>query len=256
MRRRIGFLPESPRLYEDMTGIEFLEYVGRLQTGGDAPDWKPFCERLDLRPEALARKIKGYSNGMKQKIALVQALQHRPSLLILDEPTSALDPISQQAFFELLRDARAGGATILFSSHNLWEVEQLCHRVAIVRQGVVVESGRVDELQERRARVVEVVFRTARRRSWTCRARRWSPATAPAGSSASAGTPTPSSARWRSTTLTTSSWSTRGSRTSSWTTTSSSRRKRARRSENARPPCGRVACHGSGPLSRNGLGEQ
>ena len=159
VRSRIGFLPESPRLYEDMTGIEFLEYVGRLQTGGDAPDWKPFCERLDLGPSALARKIKGYSNGMKQKIALVQALQHRPSLLILDEPTSALDPISQQAFFELLRDARAGGATILFSSHNLWEVEQLCHRVAIVRQGVVVESGRVDELQERRARVVEVVFR-------------------------------------------------------------------------------------------------
>ena len=109
-------------------------------------------------PEALARKIKGYSNGMKQKIALVQALQHQPSLLILDEPTSALDPISQQAFFELLLDARAGGATILFSSHNLWEVEQLCHRVAIVRQGRVVESGRVDELQERRARVVEVVF--------------------------------------------------------------------------------------------------
>ena len=159
VRRRIGFLPESPRLYEDMTGIEFLEYVGRLQTGGDAPDWKPYCERLDLGPAALVRKIKGYSNGMKQKIALVQALQHRPSLLILDEPTSALDPISQQAFFELLRDARAGGATILFSSHNLWEVEQLCHRVAIVRQGRVVESGRVDELQERRARIVEVVFR-------------------------------------------------------------------------------------------------
>ena len=159
VRRRIGFLPESPRLYEDMTGIEFLEYVGRLQTGGDAPDWKPYCERLDLGPAALARKIKGYSNGMKQKIALVQALQHQPSLLILDEPTSALDPISQQPFFDLLRDARAGGATILFSSHNLWEVEQLCHRVAIVRQGRVVESGRVDELQERRARIVEVVFR-------------------------------------------------------------------------------------------------
>ena len=72
---------------------------------------------------------------MKQKIALVQALQHRPSLLILDEPTSALDPISQQAFFGLLLDARAGGATILFSSHNLWEVEQLCHRVATVPAG-------------------------------------------------------------------------------------------------------------------------
>ena len=195
----------------------------------------------------LSRKIKGYSNGMKQKIALVQALQHRPSLLILDEPTSALDPISQQAFFELLRDARAGGATILFSSHNLWEVEQLCHRVAIVRQGRVVESGRVDELQERRARIVEVVFRNGGPEELDVPGAQVVSRNGARWQLSVRGDLNPSSERWPSTTLTTSSWRTRGLRTSSWTTTSS-RRKRARRSEKARPLLGRVACHGCGRL--------
>ena len=117
------------------------------------------CDRLELSQAALRRKIKGYSHGMKQKLAIVQALQHDPQLLIMDEPTLGLDPLTQQAFFTLLREAQGRGSTIFFSSHILSEVEQLCHRVGIIRQGSLVAVEEVQALRRHQVRSMEVEFR-------------------------------------------------------------------------------------------------
>ena len=160
VKRRIGFIPDLTALYEGMTGHELLMYLGRLQKRDAGGGWKPICDRLELSQDALRRKIKGYSHGMKQKLAIVQALQHKPELLVLDEPTQGLDPLSQKSFFALLQDAQAGGTTVLFSSHILWEVEQSCERVGIIRQGTLVAVEQVRELQRRRVRSMELSFRS------------------------------------------------------------------------------------------------
>nr|WP_308427942.1 AAA family ATPase [Streptomyces virginiae] len=93
------------------------------------------CERLGLTPAVLRRTVGGYSRGMKQKLGLVQALQHDPQLVVLDEPTEGLDPLVQEMFFELMEQAAADGRTVLLSSHVLPEVQRACGRVAIVREG-------------------------------------------------------------------------------------------------------------------------
>src|SRR3954453_5381744 len=116
-------------------------------------DIEAVAKRLDLD---LSRKYREYSHGNKQKLALLMAFAPKPSLLILDEPTSGLDPLHQQAFYALVRDARAGGATVFVSSHVLSEVEQICDRVAIVREGHLVTIGRIDELTGMRAQRVEI----------------------------------------------------------------------------------------------------
>src|SRR5204863_9764274 len=101
------------------------------------------ASQLDL---GLPRKYREYSHGNKQKLALLLAFAAKPRLLILDEPTSGLDPLHQQAFYELVRDARAGGATVFVSSHVLSEVEHICDRVGIVREGHLVTVGEIEQL--------------------------------------------------------------------------------------------------------------
>jgi ABC-2 type transport system ATP-binding protein len=113
------------------------------------------AERLELD---LARPIKNLSKGNKQKVGLVQALMHKPELLLLDEPTSGLDPLMQQQVEALLHDAAAEGTTIFFSSHVLSEVEAIAVRVGIIRQGEIVEVARPEELTSRALRHVTVRF--------------------------------------------------------------------------------------------------
>lgn len=157
VRGDIGFLPTDPGLPGRMRGLQALEYFARLD--GCAPTQRQAaCDALRLSGADLDRPIRTYSRGMRQKLAIVQAVQHDPCLLILDEPTEGLDPLVQDGFFGFLRDRRAAGTTVFFSSHILSEVEALCDRVAIIRAGRIVDEGRIDDLRGRRPRRVTVLL--------------------------------------------------------------------------------------------------
>ena len=155
IHRRIGYLPGEFTLYDRLTGGQTIEYFGNLRGGVDPAYRASLIERLDLDP---SRRFKEYSKGNKQKLGLVVAFQHRPELLILDEPTSGLDPLVQQAFYGLVREAQAEGRTVFLSSHVLSEVERTCDRVAIVRDGRLVRTGRVDTLRDLAHHQVELRF--------------------------------------------------------------------------------------------------
>ncbi len=158
IKRRLGFLPDAPSLYGNLTGVEFLDYMTRLQGAGGPPLRQRVSDLLELSEAALRRKIKGYSHGMQKKLAIVQAVQHDPDLIIMDEPTEALDPLVQQSLFEFLLEFRSRGRTVFFSSHNLPEVERLCDRVGIIREGSLVAVEKVEELHKRKLRHMEVVL--------------------------------------------------------------------------------------------------
>ncbi|MEU4115284.1 ABC transporter ATP-binding protein [Kitasatospora sp. NPDC028055] len=154
---RLGYLPGELRLYPELTGAQTLRMLGDLQ-GAPTSRRGTLCERLGLTAGDLARPVRGYSRGMKQKLGLVQAFQHDPEVLVLDEPTEGLDPLVQEVFFELLTEAAAAGRTVLLSSHVLPEVQRACGRVALVREGRLVAVRRVSELREERARRVRLVL--------------------------------------------------------------------------------------------------
>lgn len=153
IRSRIGFLPTDPGLPGRMRGAQVLDYFARLDRR-PATLRADACHALRLSDTDLSRTIRTYSRGMRQKLAIVQAVQHDPRLLILDEPTEGLDPLVQDGFFSFLRDRRDAGATVFLSSHVLSEVEALCDRVAIIREGRIVDEGRVDDLRGRRPKRV------------------------------------------------------------------------------------------------------
>jgi len=154
LRRRIGYVPGEVRLYENETGRWLLDYVSGLR--GSAPSSQTeLLEQLEFDP---TKRVKHLSKGNKQKLALVIALMHDPELLILDEPTSGLDPLNQQTVFEILGRRRAAGATVFFSSHILPEVEKVCDRVGIVREGRLVAEEDITSLLHKRIRRLEVTF--------------------------------------------------------------------------------------------------
>ena len=155
IHRRTGYLPGEFTLYDRLTGGQTIEYFGNLRGGVDPAYRASLIERLDLDP---SRRFKEYSKGNEQKLGLVVAFQHRPELLILDEPTSGLDPLVQQAFYGLVGEAQAEGRTVFLSSHVLSEVERTCDRVAIVRDGRLVRTGRVDTLRDLAHHQVELRF--------------------------------------------------------------------------------------------------
>jgi ABC-2 type transport system ATP-binding protein len=155
IRRRIGYLPGGIAFYDSMTGAEQLAYLERLD-GRAAPLRDELAARLQLSRRDLARQIRDYSRGMRQKLGIIQAFQSDPELAILDEPTEGLDPLMQRAFYEFLDERRREGRTVFFSSHVLSEVERVCDRVAIVRTGELVALTDVGELLDRRRRRVEL----------------------------------------------------------------------------------------------------
>jgi len=155
IHRRVGYLPGEFALYDRLTGAQHLEYFANLRGGVDPAYQAMLVERLDLDA---SRRFKEYSKGNKQKVGLVIALQHHPDLLILDEPTAGLDPLIQQSFFEVLKEAVAGGATVFLSSHILSEVEKTCDRVAIIREGRLVKVDTVDALRDLAHHQVELRF--------------------------------------------------------------------------------------------------
>jgi beta-exotoxin I transport system ATP-binding protein len=155
IRRRVGYLPGGIALYDSLTGARLLDYLGDL-TGRHPIRRSELCDRLELSARTLDRPVRDYSRGMRQKIGIIQALQHDPELAILDEPTEGLDPLMQRAFYDILDDLRTAGRTIFFSSHILSEVERVCDRVAIVRKGRLVALQDVASLLEHRKRNVEM----------------------------------------------------------------------------------------------------
>ena len=155
IHRRIGYIPGEFTLYDRLTGGQTIQYFANLRGGVDPAYQASLIERFDIDP---TRKYKELSKGNKQKIGLVIALQHQPELLILDEPTSGLDPLVQQSFFELVREAQAAGRTVFLSSHILSEVERTCDRVAIIRDGRIVRTGRVEDLRDLAHHQVELRF--------------------------------------------------------------------------------------------------
>src|SRR5436190_20743237 len=155
IRRRVGYLPGGIALYDSLSGERLLDYLGDL-TGRPPVRRAELLDRLELSARTLRRQVRDYSRGMRQKIGIVQALQHDPELAILDEPTEGLDPLMQRAFYAILDDLKAAGRTIFFSSHVLSEVERVCDRVAIVRAGRLVALEDVGTLLARRRRHVEL----------------------------------------------------------------------------------------------------
>jgi ABC-2 type transport system ATP-binding protein len=155
IRRRVGYLPGGIALYDNMSGQDLLDYLGHLY-GRGSPRRAELLERLELGNAALHRPVRDYSRGMRQKMGIVQALQHDPELAILDEPSEGLDPLMQQAFYAIIEDYRNAGRTVFFSSHILPEVERICDRVAIIRQGRLVALEDVTALLSRRRRHVEL----------------------------------------------------------------------------------------------------
>jgi len=155
IRRSIGYLPGELTIYDNLTGTEFLSYLGHLRGG---VEWG-FVEQLAGRLECdLLSRIRSLSHGNRQKLGLIQAFMSRPNLLILDEPTIGLDPLMQQEFYHLLAEVSQEGRTVFLSSHIMPEVERVCDRVAIIREGRVVAVEDVATLKSRALRRLEIHF--------------------------------------------------------------------------------------------------
>jgi len=159
VRARTGYLPGELALDDNLTAERQLHYLNDLR-GGKA-DWgfvRDLAQRLELD---LQRPIRNLSKGNKVKVGVVQALMHRPELLLLDEPTWGLDPLMQQEVLKLLTEAQADGATVFFSSHILSEVQSTAERVAFIRKGVIVEVAETASLIHRALRRATVRFKQA-----------------------------------------------------------------------------------------------
>ena len=153
--RRLAYVPGEVNLWPSLTGEETLHLLGEVQGRVDTAYRTELIERFDLDP---TRKVRAYSKGNRQKLMLIAALAARPDLLLLDEPTSGLDPLMEQAFRHCVHEARERGQTLFLSSHILSEVEALCDRVAILRQGRLVEIGTLSEMRHLTALSVEATF--------------------------------------------------------------------------------------------------
>jgi len=149
IREQVGYIPGDVRLFEDLTGKETLHLLDSLRPGKPAVLMKNLIDRFELD---VSRKVKEYSSGNKQKLAIIQAFMHDPELLILDEPTSTLDPLMRQQFYELVREFRDRGRTIFISSHVLPEMESICEWVGIIRSGRLVTVEDINNLAGKKLR--------------------------------------------------------------------------------------------------------
>src|SRR5436305_4010709 len=155
VKKLVGYLPGEFTFDPGLRGAQILEYLGHLRGGVDQGYLRKLVERLDFDP---GKRFREYSRGNKPKLALVQALMHKPRLLILDEPTSGLDPLNQQEFYKMAAEVHAEGRTIFLSSHVLPEVERTCDRVAIIREGRLVKIDHVSALKDIHQHDVEISF--------------------------------------------------------------------------------------------------
>jgi len=153
IKAEVGYLPGDLRLYPWMNGIEALRLFGSIRRRDLEREGRELAGRFDLD---LGIKVRNMSRGMRQKLGLILAMAHRPRLLVLDEPTASLDPLMQEQLRVHLRTLATAGHTIFFSSHTLSEVEVLCDRVAILREGRLVADATLEELRRRSRRAVTI----------------------------------------------------------------------------------------------------
>lgn len=156
IRRKVGYLPGEFSPYSGMTGQEFLTLFASLKENkGNLSSIQALCERLDLDP---SRKMKQYSHGNKQKVGIISAFMGKPELLILDEPTIGLDPIAQRTVLELVRETRNEGRTVLFSSHIMPEVQSVCDRVGIIKDGHLIKTESIKSLIEQQIKRIHLTL--------------------------------------------------------------------------------------------------
>lgn len=149
IRKRCGYVPGNFFAYGNMTGADFLRFVASMRKTEPRLQ-ESLIDRFQLSKDDLSQKVKHLSHGTLQKLGIIQAFFHRPDLLILDEPTIGLDPLMQEEFYCLLREIQNDGKTIFFSSHNLPEVEKVCHRIAIIREGQLVALETLEGLKKKK----------------------------------------------------------------------------------------------------------
>jgi ABC-2 type transport system ATP-binding protein len=153
--KRLAYVPGDAGLWPALTGAETLHLLGRVQGRVDEAYRGELIARFELDAD---KKVRAYSKGNRQKVLLIAALMARPDLLVLDEPTAGLDPLMEQVFRECIAEAKERGQTVFLSSHILSEVEALCDRVAIVRNGRLVEIGTLASMRHFAAVTVEATF--------------------------------------------------------------------------------------------------
>lgn len=154
IKNKVGYLPGNVRLYEKWTGWEHIRFVESIHGRSKIVD--ELIEKLDFDPK---KKFKNLSSGNKQKLGLILAVMNEPDLLIMDEPTVGLDPLLQNKIYEILGDLKKNGTTVLISSHNLPEVEKICDRVGIIKNGKMVAVEAVKELGQMKLNKIEVRFK-------------------------------------------------------------------------------------------------
>lgn len=156
IKSKIGYIPSDANAYSSMNVHEFLAYCIRFYNVQNGE--KRISELSQLFELDLSRKIADLSLGNRKKVSIVQSMLHSPELLILDEPTTGLDPLMQSVFFELLRSENKRGMTIFFSSHILTEVQMLCKRVAIIKEGKIIQLEDIDNLRKKQLKKVTIEF--------------------------------------------------------------------------------------------------
>ncbi|MEW6524643.1 MAG: ABC transporter ATP-binding protein [Bacillota bacterium] len=148
---QVGYLPSEVRFYPELSGREILEYAASFYRGVERAWVDSLAQRLQFDPSKPVRK---YSTGNRKKLGIIQALLHRPRLVVLDEPTSGLDPIIRLELFHLLQELNQAGTTVFFSTHVLEEVDRICARVGVIKEGRLVQVSPIDELPGRKMRLV------------------------------------------------------------------------------------------------------
>ncbi len=155
VHQSVAYVPGEANLWPFLTGIETLHLLEKSHGKVDLKYRDELIERFELEPN---KKVRTYSKGNKQKVSLIAALASRADLLILDEPTSGLDPLMERVFRECVKEAKSNGQTIFLSSHILGEVEALCDRIAVLREGKLVETGNLNDLKHLSAVTIEATF--------------------------------------------------------------------------------------------------
>jgi len=157
IKRQIGYLPSEVHYYDDMKVKELLKYSASFYNKDCSKKISELCDALELDTN---KKLEELSFGNKKKVGIVQALLHEPKLLILDEPTSGLDPLMQNNFFEILTEENKKGVTIFFSSHVLTEVQKMCDRVAIIKEGKILNIESIDNLRANTYKKIKIELKT------------------------------------------------------------------------------------------------
>lgn len=155
IKNTLGYLPAEVNYYQDLRVRDLLDYAARLYHKDCREKVEELVEILELEKNA---KISSLSSGNKKKITIIQAMMHKPKLLIMDEPTSGLDPLVKSEFFKILKEENKKGVTIFFSSHVLGDVQKICNRVAIIKEGRIVDIEKIDKFKKGKYKRIRITL--------------------------------------------------------------------------------------------------